>query len=251
VSSQVVIWHDLECGSYAADLPTWRALAEAAGGPVLDIGAGTGRVTLDLARRGHEVVALDRDGELLAELRSRAADLPVETAEADARDFHLGRRFALVIVPMQTIQILGGRAGREAFLRCAHEHLEPGALLVATLAVGLEGFDAAEHTELPLPDVAEHGKWVYSSQAVGIRVEDGVNVVERVRQTVSPSGEHTALRDEVHLDVLDADDLAAEARALGYDPLPPGEIEPTHEHVGSVVVVLRGSDPLSGGVRPP
>ncbi len=37
-----VIWHDVECGSYAADLPLWRELAEEAGVPVLDVGAGTG-----------------------------------------------------------------------------------------------------------------------------------------------------------------------------------------------------------------
>ena len=45
-----VMWHDVECGSYVADLPLWRRLAAEAGGPVLDVGAGTGRVALDLAR---------------------------------------------------------------------------------------------------------------------------------------------------------------------------------------------------------
>ena len=237
--SQAVIWHDVECGRYAADLPLWHGLAEEAGGPVLDVGAGTGRVAIDLARRGHRMTALDHDGELLAQLRRRAGDLPVDVVEADARDFHLGRRFALVIVPMQTIQILGGAAGRALFLRCALEHLEPAALLVATVAVALEGFDAAEHTELPLPDVAEHGGRLYASQPVGVRPEDGVTVVERVRQTVSPEGERTEERNEVRLDTLDADALADEARAMGFDPLPSREIEPTHEHVGSTVVVLR------------
>jgi ubiquinone/menaquinone biosynthesis C-methylase UbiE len=43
------LWHDLECGDYRDDLPSWRSLAATAGGPVLDVGAGTGRVTLDLA----------------------------------------------------------------------------------------------------------------------------------------------------------------------------------------------------------
>src|SRR5208283_2096223 len=45
-----VVWHDLECGTYRADLPLWRELARDAGvGPILEIGAGSGRVSLDLA----------------------------------------------------------------------------------------------------------------------------------------------------------------------------------------------------------
>ena len=47
-----VLWHDLECGGYDLDLPLWRELADREGSPVLDVGAGTGRVALDLARRG-------------------------------------------------------------------------------------------------------------------------------------------------------------------------------------------------------
>ena len=45
-----VVWHDVECGGYDADLPLWRELAREAGGPVLDVGAGTGRVALRARR---------------------------------------------------------------------------------------------------------------------------------------------------------------------------------------------------------
>ena len=55
-----VIWHDIECGGYAADLPLWRELAAAEAGPVLDVGAGAGRVALELARHGHAVTRGDR-----------------------------------------------------------------------------------------------------------------------------------------------------------------------------------------------
>jgi 2-polyprenyl-3-methyl-5-hydroxy-6-metoxy-1,4-benzoquinol methylase len=64
-----VIWHDIECGGYDLDLPLWRELATREGSPILDVGAGTGRVALDLARRGHEVVALDLSAGLLDALR--------------------------------------------------------------------------------------------------------------------------------------------------------------------------------------
>jgi len=87
-----VIWHDVECGAYAEDLPLWRDLAISHAGPVLDVGAGTGRVSLHLAGQGHRVVALDRSPDLLAALRARSAGLQVETVAADARDFDLGER---------------------------------------------------------------------------------------------------------------------------------------------------------------
>jgi predicted RNA methylase len=93
-----VLWHDLECGGYGEDLPLWRALAGEAGGPVLDVGAGTGRVTLNLAAGGAAVVALDADASVLEALEQRAAGLPVETVVADARDFALGRRLSQTAV---------------------------------------------------------------------------------------------------------------------------------------------------------
>ncbi|MDX6659066.1 MAG: hypothetical protein QOH62_3859, partial [Solirubrobacteraceae bacterium] len=152
-----VIWHDLECGGYAEDLGLWRELA--GDGPVLDVGCGTGRVALDLAARGIPVVGLDSDSTLLGTLRDRGAGLPVETVCADARDFALQRRFAVVLAPMQTVQLLGGANGRAAFLRCAREHLEPGGLLAIALADALEGFDEDTATP-PLPDMREQDGFV-------------------------------------------------------------------------------------------
>jgi SAM-dependent methyltransferase len=239
MTSTAVLWHDLECGGYAEDLPLWRELAAAAGGPVLDVGAGTGRVALDLAGHGHEVVALDADGELLAALAERAGDLPVQTVRADARDFDLDRRFALVLVPMQTVQLLGGPPGRAAFLRCARAHLAAGGLLAAALADALEGFDA-EHDQPPLPDVREVDGTVYASRPVAVRdTGDGV-VLERIRETVDPAGHRAAETDAITLDRLDAATLAAEGEAAGLAALEPRAIPATDEYVGSTVVMLRG-----------
>lgn len=233
-----VLWHDLECGRYAQDLPLWRELAAEAAGPILDLGAGTGRVALDLARAGHDVVALDRDAQLLAALRERAGDLPVETVRADARDFRLDRRFALVLAPMQTVQLLGGADGRAGMLRCAAAHLRPGGLLACALADALEGFDA-QHTEPPLPDVLERDGWVYASQPVAVRPDDEGTTIERIRQTVSPAGARTAEGDVVRLDRLDGDTLEAEGVAAGLGPAGRRFVEMTDEHVGSEVVLLR------------
>jgi len=236
-----VLWHDLECGRYAEDLSLWLELAREAGppaAPILDLGAGTGRVALELARAGHEVLALDCDLLLLAALRERAGALPVETACADARDFQLDRRdFSLALAPMQTIQLLGGAEARARMLRSVLAHLAPGGLLACALADAIEGFDA-EHTEPPLPDVLERDGWVYASQPVAMRPDADGTTIERIRQTVAPDGTRTAEGDSVRLDRLDGDTLEAEGVAVGFHAAGRRFIEMTDEHVGSEVVLL-------------
>ncbi len=237
-TASTVLWHDLECGGYREDLPLWRELAAGVQGPLLDIGAGTGRVTLDLARRGASVVALDVDPELIAELRRRARGLEVEAVSADARDFSLpGRRFALAICPMQTVQLLGGPAGRDRFLARAREHLAPDGILAMALADALESFDEA-HTEPPAPDVVEVEGTVYASRPVAVRNEGRRVAIERIRETVDPAGHRTAEGDVVRLDRLDAPTLEAEGRAAGFAVLRRRAVPQTDEYVGSQVVVL-------------
>ena len=102
---------------------------------MLDVGAGTGRVALDLARRGHEVVALDRDAELLDALRERArAACRSTTVAADARDFASTGASRSMVVPMQTLQLLGGAEGRGRFL--ALRPRAPGARRAARRRAG-------------------------------------------------------------------------------------------------------------------
>jgi len=232
------LWHDLECGAYSEDLPLWRALAGEAGGAVLDVGAGTGRVTLDLAAGGVEVVALDTDPRLLQALAHRAAGLPVETVAADAREFTLGRRVSLVVVPMQTLQLLGGSGGRAAFLRCALDHLEPGGLVAAALADAMDCFD--EEHELPPPaDACAIGDVRYASQLVAVEDEGDRAAIRRRREIVGPGERYESQDIVVQLDRVSAHDVAAEGSAVGFLNEPERLVPQTEQYLGSTVVVLR------------
>lgn len=234
-----VVWHDIECGSYVEDLPLWRALAQAEPGPILDIGAGTGRVALDLAAQGHHVTALDSDVNLLAALTTRARLLPIEAIVADARSFALaGRTFGLILAPMQIVQLLRP-AGRVEFLRTARAHLSPGGLLACALADAMEAFDD-EHCIPPAPDRAIVDGVYYSSQTVALRDNGDHVTIERIRETLDAAGRRTAAGDKLDLDRLDGPTLEAEGRAAGLTPEPARTIDPTDEHVGSTVVMLRG-----------
>jgi SAM-dependent methyltransferase len=229
-----VLWHDLECGAYREDLALWHTLARALGGPVLDVGAGTGRVSLALAAAGAPVVALDAEAPLLAELGRRAAGLPVETVVADARELSLGRRFPLILVPMQTLQLLGGADGRAAFLRRALDHLEPGGLLAAALADAVDCFDA-EHDLPPLPDACEIDGVRYSSQLLRVVDEGDRAALHRRREIDGHRGEDAVVR----LERVSADEVAVQARALGFARTGELSVRETEEYLGSTVVVLR------------
>ena len=241
--ADAAIWDEVEHGSYSADLALWTQLA-AGRDPVLDLGCGGGRVALALGCAGHEVWALDDQPELTRAVRERAAaeGLAVHAIDADARDFAIDRRFGLVLAPMQFIQIVGGEAGRSAVLERVRAHLAPAGLFAATLVdPPLIWGDAEEEA---LPDVRERGGWVFSSLPVSVRPDGPRLVVERLRHTVSPSGELTEEPYSVRLDVLDPGRLEAEAAEAGLALAGRHPIAPTDDHVGSVALLFELADPV-------
>lgn len=233
-----VVWHDVECGSYVEDLELWRALAQEADGPVLDVGAGTGRVSLDLAAHGVDVTALDTEPELLAALAQRAAasSLTVPTIAADARDFATDRRFALIIVPMQTLQLLGGPDGRAAFLRTARAHLpeDGGGRIAVALADALDSFEA-EVDGLPEPDTATVGGVTYVSLPLAVVDEGDHAAIHRLRQRSDGAPEE---HDVIRLARVSPAELAEEAEAYGLVAAEARRIPATDVYVGSTVVIL-------------
>jgi len=235
------VWHDLECGDYAVDLPLWRTLAARADGPVLDIGAGTGRVALELASRGVPVTALDRSAALLDALRARAGDLPVRTVVGDARALALEERFALIVVPMQTLQLFGGWPGRRAFLRGALHHLRPGGLLAAALADAVECFD--EHRQAsPPPTVWEILGMRYCSQLVSVDQLPGRAAI-RYRRVITGAPEPCSAQHALtYLDRLSPEEFEAEARAGGFQTLPRAYVMQTERYLSSTVALARAPD---------
>jgi len=225
-----VIWHEVECGSYVADLVLWEELAGRRGGPVLELGCGAGRVLRHLARRGHEVRGLDLDANLIAGLG--------DAAVGDARDFELDRKFALVLAPMQLVQLLADAEERGRCLECVAAHLAPGGLAAFAIVEEMpEPIDAPP----PLPDAREVDGWVYSSLPIDAAVGDGEIRVRRLRQTVSPAGELREESVDVVLRALDARTLEREAEGAGLKPAGRRAIPPTDDHVGSTAVLLEAS----------
>jgi SAM-dependent methyltransferase len=241
--TEAAIWHDVECGSYDADLPLWEELS-GDGDTVLDLGAGTGRVALHLARRGRRVTALDRDQRLLDVLAARAASkgLEVESVCADAADYELGRKFDSVFAPMQFIQLFRGADERAAVLACAARHMHPDGVFATTL-MDLEGELLGTDYGPPPPDMREVDEWVYSSLSVGVHlIERGTALqIDRVRTAVSPEGRQRRSIDLVRLELVSPGTLAEEMEGAGLTVVERRDIPATEMHVGSAVVIAHGA----------
>jgi SAM-dependent methyltransferase len=124
--------YDYEYRRRRADVTFYRELARRRGGPVLDLGAGSGRLAIQLARDGHEVVAVDRSPAMLARLHERVAALPAAAASriaivaGDLCTFEVRRKFPLVIAAFNTVEHLYTRGEVAALLARVAAHLTPG-----------------------------------------------------------------------------------------------------------------------------
>ena len=107
------------------DVAFYLAQAQAASGPVLEIGCGTGRVTIPLAAAGVDITGLDVSASMLEEAKRKAESqgLRINWVEADGRNFDLGRRFALIIMPFNTLQFFRDTAALGQLFRCVKSHL--------------------------------------------------------------------------------------------------------------------------------
>jgi SAM-dependent methyltransferase len=123
------------------DVAFYVDLATRARGPVLELGAGTGRVALAVARRGVSLVAVDLVPAMLARLRARLAREPaavrarVTLRRGDLRRVRVGRRFPLVIAPFNVFMHLYDRRDVELALRTVLAHLAPGGRFVFDVLV--------------------------------------------------------------------------------------------------------------------
>ena len=239
------MWHDLWQSGFTADLRLYRRLANEAGGPILELGAGTGRVALDLAAAGHDVTALDADVELLRELDARAEHrgLSVQTVAADAACFDLARRFALILAPAAFVQIIGARGARAAMLECCAAHLD------GRLVLDVMDFD----------DLGPTAEWSLQRDGVvhAMAVRDvgfapGGIAIRWSRRTYRRGQARTTSREHSPLTIsyarLTADMLADEAIAAGLRVTSRRELDDADEWAGGGVYVLeRCTSPAQAG----
>ena len=114
-----------------SDVAFWVQKCRGVAGPVLELGCGTGRVTIPVAVAGVDVTGLDNSDSMLrrAHRKSAEARVDVRWVEGDMRVFDLSRRFALIYVPLAGFAHMRGPGDAAACLDRVIAHLAPGGRL--------------------------------------------------------------------------------------------------------------------------
>ncbi len=148
------------------DVAFFVEAAQASGGPVLEVGCGTGRVLIPTARAGIAINGIDLSPHMLDVCKRRLEQEPIEVQNrvqldlADMRDFDLGQTFKLITIPFRPFQHLIEVEDQIACLRCIHRHLaDDGRFILdlfnpwlAVLARELTGEEQDDGPAFTMPD---------------------------------------------------------------------------------------------------
>ncbi len=113
---------------YQDDLKFYLGEAKKARGPVLELGCGTGRLTIPLKKKGVDITGLDYAAPMLERAAEKAdeAGVKIRFVRGDARRFKLDRKFKLIFMAFNSMQHLGRREEVEGLFSSVAGHLAPG-----------------------------------------------------------------------------------------------------------------------------
>jgi SAM-dependent methyltransferase len=212
--------YDLENPDFEPEGPFYLAYARELGGSVLELGCGTGRITIPLAKAGVEITGLDVVSGMLAQARAKAGGLPVEWIEADVRSFHLGRRFKLIFENGCVFMHMLTRSDQQAFLARVREHLAPGGRFIVSLLF--------PHPDLLVTDREEKDWFTYTDlQGRTVRVSGTdeydelrqVKTETAIRRIIEPDGAETVRVAPLSLRYTFPQEMEALLEQAGFEVL--------------------------------
>ena len=173
--------------------------AKDAGGDVLEVGCGTGRILLPIARSGRAIEGLDASPAMLDRCRKKLREEPnavqrrVTLHRGDARSFDIGRQFALVTAPFRVVQHLTTVDDQLGFLNSAARHLAPGGKLVFDVFnpnfAALLSADGVEKEDTPNTTLPDGRSFRRTGRVVGVRWIDQVSEIELIYYISGKRGE--------------------------------------------------------------
>ena len=168
-------YYDLDFLDVSYDAELYQRLAHEVGGPILELGAGSGRLAVPLALAGNAVTALDADPAMLAraeqlwsETRGAISEDRLQTHAGDFLSWRSSQRFGLALIAVNTFLLAEDDDARRAILATMREHLRPGG--IAAVEVG-----TPDETELASYDRRLQHEWLRVDAETGETVSKSIS----------------------------------------------------------------------------
>ncbi|MEX1294651.1 MAG: class I SAM-dependent methyltransferase [Candidatus Limnocylindrales bacterium] len=221
-------YYDLDLRDVHYDAELYQQLALEGGGPVLELGAGSGRIAVPLALAGHQVLGIDTDEAMLErgqryweDVRGEIEPTRLRLERGDFLDLRTDARFGLVLMAVNTFLVAEDDQARLSILTRMRQSLRPGG--IAAVEVGtpdareLERFDGRQQHEWLRVD-PETGEEVTKTISAVHDPADGSVLLTQVYEWTAPGGGtvgRVTHQDLIHL--VSAERLGQLAREAGFD----------------------------------
>ncbi|CAM3607222.1 class I SAM-dependent methyltransferase [Brevibacillus invocatus] len=147
-------YYDLTQRGVAGDVEFYLEMAKKAGGPVLDLACGTGRISIPIAQAGVKVTGIDLSSDMLEKARAKALEAGVadnlKLLQGDMRKFQLEQSFSLIMIPFRSFLHLMHIHEQMKALTCIRKHLAPGGKFVMNVFVPKISHFAEESEKMSL-----------------------------------------------------------------------------------------------------
>jgi len=247
-------WYDI---FYAAadpgDLDFYHGLCRASGGPILEIGVGTGRIALPLAKDGMEIVGIDLYEPMLKVAQQRALDVApldgsLKLIQADMRDFDLKRKFPVVTIPARTLLLATTEEDQIDTLCRAGQHLEEDGTMAFNLFYPdpeMLADDPDEEFLLEVVEKPDGGRYVLTAKN-HFDLDSQLNHGTQIAEELDPKGEVLRRQElEVVVRYLYPEQVISMCQRVGLDVIEMwGDFEGSDldEESDEIVVLARHSD---------
>ncbi len=236
-SERLARYYDLDFLDVAYDAELYQQLVREVGGPVLELGVGSGRLGIPLALAGHEVVGIDNDPAMLQrarktweEARGQLEGGRFKAHDGDFITYRSPQRFGLALIAVNTFLLAEDDGSRLAILTTMREHLREGG--IAVVEVG-----TPDEAELARYDRRLQHEWLRHDPETGEEVSKSISahhdpeagtldltqVYEWTPTEGGPLSRVTKI-DTLHL--VSAEHLGELARQAGF-----GEVDQRGDHL--------------------
>jgi SAM-dependent methyltransferase len=220
-------YYDLDFRDVHYDAELYQQLAIEGGGPVLELGAGSGRLAVPLALAGHVVLGIDNDDAMLErgrrywdEVRGEVDASRLTLEAGDLFDFRTDVRFGLALIAVNTFLIAEDDQARLGILTTMRESLRPGGIaaveVVTPDAAELDRFDGRRQHEWLRVD-PETGEQVSKSISAVYDEADGSVLLTQLYEWTAPNGgQLSRITHQDHIHLVSAERLGELAREAGF-----------------------------------